>query len=87
MNVALQRIADILLQLVANYYTPQFHSLWHESCDRTTRVIFANQGAKVAAALPPIVLSGPNSLTPTLRVNQYEAIITIAHYFNLRTEG
>lgn len=54
MSKLTQELANMVLSLTANYYSPYFFQYHQQTCHKSAKVLIANQGAKVAAALPQV---------------------------------
>lgn len=55
MTIGMNALSNDLNNAAASYWTPQFFHWHNQVCDRSGRLIAANQGAKVAAAIPPSI--------------------------------
>lgn len=60
MTIALNGLANDINQATIHYYTPQFWYWKNRVCQKSNSLIVANQAAKVAAAIPPVVNIQPH---------------------------
>lgn len=56
----MQKLGDDLLNMATYYYQPQFWNYWTQACNRSGALLVANQGAKLAAALPQVGIYQPS---------------------------
>jgi hypothetical protein len=56
----MEKLANDLFNMAANYYAPQFWNYWTQACNRSGGLLVANQGAKLAAALPQVGFYQPS---------------------------